>query len=565
MNMNFKEFFQLYIEDANLAEKLKTRSTKETWKLANDIRKNPEDHDPKELINILCDNYNVQQGYTVSLQNYATSYLEMYSYDAQNGFAVYDDTHGANVLVGVQHDLENIPYFFKFQSKDMKDVYNHGRIGTRDAINLIYSYVCKKIGEISRAKRTIEEIEYDEPKKVSGSRRRKGGGSFKSLLRNAKLEDDDDDDSYKAFHDLISQHVGNDENVPASASHVPKNEEKKKQEKDKIEQNTKTLKKYKFDEKDYVNIFKLYDIKTTDIYRSLIQTSFDLPKHPSEIPKELHNIPRHLLKALYYHDATPIILAKDSARGGTTEFTSYAQHYASNWIRITAPNNAVEHQPTKKEAYSWLEDLGKTNNKNKGRITNFPSWLFSKTTNIQEDDLPNISFQSWLTFRWYLHNHKSTYFTKTQDVHGPAGRVDKIDPMSIITRILDVDLTNGVKTSPAKAYQNSAERLAKEWEERNQNTTFVNYPRQYKDTPHVRVVWSVDELRDEGERLNHCVGGYGPSCESGSSLILRLANSTAELDPKTLNIYQHRGTGNGSPPAEDIEHLKEWLDLNRTK
>ena len=559
MNMNFKEFFQLYVEDTKLAEKLKTRSTKETWKLAGDIRKHPEDYDAKELISILWEISDVQNGFTISNQNYATSYLEMYSDTGLNGFAVYD---GTNVLVGVQHELENIPYFYKFQSKDMKDVSSYGRFGTRDSVNLIYSYMSKRIKEISRAKEHIEQIEYDEPRKVSGSRRRKGGRSFSSLLRNVKFDDDNDEESHKAFHDLISQHLGEDD-VPSSYTH--QNEEKKKQEKDKIEQLTKTLKKYKFDEKDYVNIFKLYDIKTTDIYRSLITTSFDLPKHPSEIPKELHNIPRHLLSALYYHDATPTILAQDSARGGTTDFTSYYQRYVSEWIRITSPDLAVEHQPSRKEAYAWLVDLGKENNKNKDQITNFPSWLYSKTTGIREYDLPNISFQSWLTFRWFLYNHKSAYFTKIQEVHGPAGQVDKVEPMSIITKILDVDLTNGVKTSPAKAYQNSAERLAKEWEERNQNTTFVNYPRQYKDTPHARVVWSADELREEGERLNHCVGGYGPSCERGTSLIVRLANSTAELDPKTLNIYQHRGTSNSSPPSEDIEHLKEWLALNKTE
>jgi hypothetical protein len=431
-------------------------------------------------------------------------------------------------------------------------------MGTRDTVNVVYNYVLNKIRDITRVKETIADIEYAEPQKVSGNKRRKGGGSFASLLRRAKF-DDNDEESYKTFHNLISQYSGDDD-APPSRDVVRKNNLQYK-----INRNTKTLTKYKFDKKDFVTIFKLYDIKTSDIYRALIQTSFDLPKHPSEIPKELHNIPRHLLTALYYHNASPILLAKDSARGGTTDLTSYEQHYVSKWIRITSPDLAVEHQPTKKEAYAWLVDLGKVNNKSKDRITNFPSWLYSETTGIPEDDLPNISFQSWLTFRWFLYNHKSVYFTKTQEVYGPAGRVDKVEPMSIITKIQDVDLTNGVKTSPAKAYQNSAERLAKEWEKRNQNTTFVNYPRQYKDTPHVRVVWSVEELRDEGERLNHCVGGYGPSCERGTSLILRLANSTAELDPKTLNIYQHRGTSNSSPPSEDIEHLKEWLDLNKSK
>jgi len=548
--MRFKEFFQLYVEAANLAEKLKTRSTKEIWKLANDIRKYPEDYDESDLITLLNENYNVQNGFSISSSKYPAN---SYQYNIPPVFAIYD---GTNILVGVEHKSKDLPYFFKFQPKDMRKVLIDGHFNHLRTVQTVCGYFSKIVGDIVSAERTIREIEYYEPQKVSGNRRRKGGGSFASLLRKVKFDDDDDEESYKTFHDLIRQHTKDD------TPYVSRNEVKKNTLKDKIEQKTNILKNYKFDKKDYITLFKLYEINAADIYHQLIEKSFDLPKHPSEIPKELHNIPRHLLKALYYHDATPIILAKDSARGGTTDFTSYEQHYVSKWIRITSPDLAVEHQPSKKEAYAWLVDLGKVNNKNISRIINFPSWLYSSTTGTPEDDLPNISFQSWLTFRWFLYNHKSAYFTKTQEVYGPAGRVDKVEPISIITKIQDVDLTNGVKTSPAKAYQNSAERLAKEWEERHQNTTFVNYPRQYKDTPHVRVVWSVEELRDEGERLNHCVGGYGPSCERGTSLILRLANSTAELDPKTLNIYQHRGTSNSSPPPEDIEHLKEWIKIN---
>lgn len=550
--MRFTEFFQLFVESINLFDKIKTRSTKDIWKLANDIRKYPEDYDESDLIILLNENYNVQNGFSISSSQYPAN---SYPYNFPPVFAIFD---GTNILVGVKHESKDLPYFFKFQPKDMEKVLggDDGHFNHIRTVERVCSYFTKIIGDIGHANQTIDEIEYGEPREISGNRRRKGGSSFSSLVRRLKLDDDDDEESYRAFHDLINQHTKDD------TPYVSRNDAKKTHLKDKIKQHTKTLKKYKFDEKDYVTLFKLYEIKAADIYHSLIDQSFDLPKHPSEIPSELHNIPRHLLKSLYYHHATPIILAVDSARGGQTPYSSYDQHYVSSWIRITSPEISPEHQPTKKEAYSWLVDLGKVNNKNQDRIVNFPSWLYAQTTGTQNDDLPNISFQSWLTFRWFLYNHKSTYFTKTQEVHGPAGQVNKVEPISIISKILDIDLTNGVKTSPVKAYQNSAERIAKAWEERQKNTTFVNYPRNYKDTPDARVVWSAEELRDEGDRLNHCVGGYGPSCERGTSLIVRLRNSTAELDPETLNIYQHRGTQNSSPPDEDVEHLKQWLDAN---
>jgi hypothetical protein len=65
--MRFKDFFQLFVEDTSFFDKIKTRSTKEIWKLSNDIRRHPEDYDESKVIDIICHNHATSNAYVAPL------------------------------------------------------------------------------------------------------------------------------------------------------------------------------------------------------------------------------------------------------------------------------------------------------------------------------------------------------------------------------------------------------------------------------------------------------------------------------------------------------------------
>ena len=92
-------------------------------------------------------------------------------------------------------------------------------------------------------------------------------------------------------------------------------------------------------------------------------------------------------------------------------------------------------------------------------------------------------------------------------------------------------------------------------------TPLLAAPFELEDLRIVELTTEAD-LREEGWRLAHCVGGYGPSCRSGHSRIVSVRTadgaslSTVELRRKTtakgstrLSIVQHHGVRNGAPCA----------------
>lgn len=323
-----------------------------------------------------------------------------------------------------------------------------------------------------------------------------------------------------------------------------------------------------------------YKITVPDIYHYLIETSYNLPKHPSELSKELHTLPRSMLDRMVHESRTPIQFAVESSRSTAPNYNdSVDSGFSITGIaRILDidSNHNTNYPPTKKEAFAWMKYIAEKYVKDAAddelakqspygfiqhdfQINNFPSWMIIETEKNKDkvwNARQDFSFQTWMVFRWFLYHMDSTYFNKTIRVNGPAGVEGAFIPGNYLAKIQEVDLENGIKTSPEKAFQNASIREAKAFEETNKEKEF---PVDFDDTENVKVIRNSRALKREGERMNHCVGGYGPSCLNGSSLILSLPNSTAELNPTTLAIYQHRGRGNGEPPEEDYNFLQQWL------
>jgi len=83
-----------------------------------------------------------------------------------------------------------------------------------------------------------------------------------------------------------------------------------------------------------------------------------------------------------------------------------------------------------------------------------------------------------------------------------------------------------------------------------------------------KILKSTKELALEGRRLNHCVGGYASSVNSGGSAIFSIQDYTLELTYRYdhsqkgyfLKINQFNGYGNAKAPKELYGEVQEKLD-----
>ena len=92
----------------------------------------------------------------------------------------------------------------------------------------------------------------------------------------------------------------------------------------------------------------------------------------------------------------------------------------------------------------------------------------------------------------------------------------------------------------------------------------------------VRALTSSEELKQESDRMNHCVRGYSWACARGGSFIISIrspddaeSHVTAELripsrEPLKVMERQVRGEGNRTPPAEPRAAYDEWIGKGRS-
>ncbi|WP_293368134.1 PcfJ domain-containing protein [Nevskia sp.] len=86
-----------------------------------------------------------------------------------------------------------------------------------------------------------------------------------------------------------------------------------------------------------------------------------------------------------------------------------------------------------------------------------------------------------------------------------------------------------------------------------------------------RSCWTFTELLsgvalfDDGQAMRHCVGGYGPRCQSGASAIVSIRRDgerclTVELAPRGLRIAQVHGVCNRNASADERKIVEAWMN-----
>jgi hypothetical protein len=142
--------------------------------------------------------------------------------------------------------------------------------------------------------------------------------------------------------------------------------------------------------------------------------------------------------------------------------------------------------------------------------------------------------------------------------YGADGQMRHITPQDMLDEIQDVDLPQGQKTNPERVFRavlarTSQDALAGIAEK---NAPFPLMP--WTTIPNITQITCARDLVAEGIRMQHCVGGYSDMCRNGGHFILRLPNSTAEIN-RLGDVYQHRARQNADPSPQDKALLARWV------
>lgn len=212
--------------------------------------------------------------------------------------------------------------------------------------------------------------------------------------------------------------------------------------------------------------------------------------------------------------------------------------------------------------------------------SDFASLLYPKLDKsiLNHDAFDDIGRRHDL-FSFLNNNIQSEQFTKKRIAYGAAGQRREYTYKDLISELQDEDLTNGAKSSVTKVFENLQNRLSasekaklEERIKRGKNRIFP-ITKLNKDTNDVKILRNELQLFEEGEKLGHCVGGYGNACyypdeKTGlpKSLIVSTGNTTAELNPNIKNnlvdSYQIQGKNNSAPSEEEIQKIRNFVTEN---
>lgn len=307
---------------------------------------------------------------------------------------------------------------------------------------------------------------------------------------------------------------------------------------------------------DWKTVFSQYAITVPTIYRCLVESIYKTPVHPEQMDSKLHGLPYNLAKDLYRRGKNP---KKMAAENCNVDFTvNYGDDPSYNY-----EEDFAKYGPTKSEAYEWLIECAKNNSP-----VNYTRWKLGLNPHTRQDwrtsTAYSLEFPSYKVFRWFDKNKMSTYFKKEITLHGPQNTTIKFLPLDHIINLRNSDFgtANDLKISPEKVFTRLQDRIIHKYNELAKDK--FNIKNTYKKIPGVNVIDNMGSLEYERDRMKHCVKTYAKSASLGEIILLSLPNSTAELHPDTLKVYQHKGAENADPPKTDYYLLDKWIDAQKT-
>ena len=227
-------------------------------------------------------------------------------------------------------------------------------------------------------------------------------------------------------------------------------------------------------------------------------------------------------------------------------------------------DNFLKMDLTKKERLGVLELLEKRQIQLRERV----SWYYHKETVVQvlsegkygKDELNNEFYycDSMVKLRWAIRNFHR--ITGVKQIHGPAGAVVDFHNHRIMSMLNDSDFPKGEFTGWKRINATVEAKIKMEIEALlADNKVLPTLPIKLDD-PRIKQLTSSFELKQEGEKMNHCVGSYVTSCLREDCYILHVEDgtelgATVEVgkDEGKWKVFQSMNYGNRhSAQAKEI-------------
>jgi len=172
---------------------------------------------------------------------------------------------------------------------------------------------------------------------------------------------------------------------------------------------------------------------------------------------------------------------------------------------------------------------------------------------LEQHEVPgavyDLAVARWLVARWRKPEQREALERPRAEVI--AGQRIEGCYLDRVDELRRGDLTTSVEATFRRAARRLTRQMERALESRGEPLRAP--PRWWRPVRCARLLLSGQDLVREGRALDHCVGVYADSVRSGRSVLIGICvlgqRSTAELDPETLHVRQHRGYGNGEPPA----------------
>ncbi len=216
---------------------------------------------------------------------------------------------------------------------------------------------------------------------------------------------------------------------------------------------------------------------------------------------------------------------------------------------------------TRREAHEWLRD----------GAPSVCQWYVQRHAlrlpnglRLLGSDVVDLRVAMWLVARWHCAEQRAALERPRREV--VAGQAIEGRYLDRVDELRPSDLVDSVDGTFRRAAERLTRQLERALESRGEPLRAA--PRWWRPVRCARLLLSGSDLVREGRALRHCVGTYAEAVRSGHSVIVGLCvlgqRSTVELDPRTLEVRQHRGLGNGAPPELCVLALavcrRRWLE-----
>lgn len=251
------------------------------------------------------------------------------------------------------------------------------------------------------------------------------------------------------------------------------------------------------------------------------------------------------------------LVSKDFARGPRHSL----QWFVTGGIKPAEVLGWCGLKLSSKEAHEFMCAILKT--KATYRHSILPLYAEWKFKEVPTAWLNHISSQ--LKLEWAARNIR--HLSKVRTVHGPAGETATIHYHQLLEHVTDEMLPSGAKTSWKKveeALDDIAQ--AKILEQLGEYRLLPEFPTVPPNG--IKQLKSSWDLRDEGHRMDHCVGGYINACLQGRCYIFHvdgvedLLGATVEVVPSWDGSYyvEQSMLPHNKPSHVARAKVKEWLD-----